>query len=331
MFGIEILGTGSYDPALTVTNDDMAKIVDTSDEWISTRTGISSRRLADGEPTWKMGAEAAAEAIKNAGIDPKEIGLIIDTTITNDFSTPSMACVIQNEIGAENAAAYDLNAACSGFVYAVDAAKRYLQTEPELKYVLVAANEMLSKITDYSDRSTCILFGDGAAAAVITRSEKLFTSYIGADGRGAHHLYSKSHKVFHPFRSSQTDEIDGGDYSTGSTFLFQDGKEVYKFATKALPAAANKAAEKIGLDINEVDWFVPHQANIRIIETAAKNLGVSMDKFIVNIQNHGNTSSASIPIALHEAIRGGKIKRGDKLCLVGFGAGLTMGAVIIEY
>lgn len=331
MFGIEILGTGSYNPVLNVTNDDLAKIVETNDEWISTRTGIKSRRIADGEPTWKMGAEAAEEAVKNAGIDPKDIGLIIDTTITNDFYTPSVACVIQNAIGAENAAAYDLNAACSGFVYAVDAAKRYLQTDPDLKYVLVVANEMLSKITDYTDRSTCVLFGDGAAAAILTRSEKLFTSFIGADGRGAHSLYAKTHKVFHPFRSSQTDEIDGGEYETGTTFLVQDGKEVYKFATKALPAAANKAAEKIGLDIGEVDWFIPHQANIRIIETAAKNLGVSMDKFILNIQDHGNTSSASIPIALHEAIRDGKIKRGEKLCLVGFGAGLTMGAVILEY
>ena len=331
MFGIEILGTGSYNPVLNVTNDDLAKIVETNDEWISTRTGIKSRRLADGESTWKMGAEAAKEAVKNAGIDPKDIGLIIDTTITNDFYTPSVACVIQNAIGAENAAAYDLNAACSGFVYAVDAAKRYLQTDPDLKYVLIVANEMLSKITDYTDRSTCVLFGDGAAAAVITRSEKLFTSFIGADGGGAHSLYAKTHKVFHPFRSSQIDEIDSGEYEMGTTFLFQDGKEVYKFATKALPTAASKAAEKIGLDINDVDWFIPHQANIRIIETAAKNLGVSMDKFIVNIQDHGNTSSASIPIALHEAIRDGRIKRGEKLCLVGFGAGLTMGAVILEY
>lgn len=331
LFGIEILGTGSYNPPLSVTNDDLAKFVETNDEWISTRTGISSRRLADGEPTWKMGAEAAREAVKNAGIDPMDIGLIIDTTITNDFSTPSIACVIQKEIGAENAAAYDLNAACSGFVYGVDAAKRYLQTEPDMKYVLVVANETLSRITDYADRSTCILFGDGAAAAVIGRSEKLFTSFIGADGNGAHFLYAKSYKPSHPFRTNQTDEIDSGEFGAGTTFLFQDGKEVYKFATKALPTAAKKAAEKIGLDINEVDWFIPHQANIRIIETAAKNIGVSMDKFIVNIKNHGNTSSASIPIALHEAITDGIIKRGDKLCLVGFGAGLTMGAVILEY
>ena len=331
MFGIEILGTGSYTPSLRVTNDDLAKVVETNDEWISTRTGIKARRLADGEPTWKMGAEAAREAIKNAGIDGSEIGLIIDTTITGDFSTPSMACLIQREIGAKNAEAFDLNAACSGFVYGIDAAKRFLQTDPELKYALVVANEKLSHITDYTDRSTCVLFGDGAAAAVIARSEKLYTSYMSADGRGSVSLYAKVPRVRHPFRTSEADEIDSGDFAAGTNFLCQDGKEVYKFATKALPTAAAKAAEKIGLDVGEINWFVPHQANMRIIETAAKNLGVPMEKFVINIQEHGNTSSASIPIALHEAIASGQIKRGEKICLVGFGAGLTMGAVIIEY
>lgn len=330
MFGIEILGMGSYSPSLRVTNDDLAKIVETNDEWISTRTGIKSRGLSNGESTWEMGLKAAEEAVKNAGIDPLDIGLVIDTTITNDFSTPSVACVIQDKVGAANAAAYDLNAACSGFVYAVDAAKRYLQTDPDMKYVLVVANETLSKVTDYTDRSTCVLFGDGAAAAVIGRSEKLFTSFIGADGSGAHFLYAKSHKVNHPLRTEE-DSIDKGEFAAGTTYLVQDGKEVYKFATKALPMAAQKAAEKIGLDLNTVDWFVPHQANIRIIETAAKNLGVSMDKFIVNIENHGNTSSASIPIALSEAIADGTVKKGDRLCLVGFGAGLTMGCVILDY
>ncbi len=331
MCGIEILGTGAYTPVLRVTNDDLAKVVDTNDEWISTRTGIKARHITNGEPTWRMGAEASAQALKNAGIDGSEIGLIIATTITSDFSTPSVACVIQSAIGASDAAAYDLNAACSGFVYGIDAANRYLQTDSDLKYVLVVAAERLSKITDYTDRSSCILFGDGAAAAVVTRSDKMFTSYIGADGRGAKFLYSKAHKVLHPFRTTDADEIETGDFAPGKYFLYQDGKEVYKFATKALPAAAKKAAGKIGLDIADIDWFVPHQANIRIIETAAKNLSVNMDKFIVNIAEHGNTSSASIPTALHEAITDGTIKRGDKLCLVGFGAGLTMGAVIIEY
>lgn len=331
MFGIDILGTGIYTPSIRVTNDDMAKIVDTNDEWISTRTGIKSRNLTDGEPTWKMGAEAAKQALENAGIDGSEVGLIIDTTVTSDFMTPSVACLIQREIGAANAAAFDLNAACSGFVYALDTAKRFLQTDDNLKYVLVVANETLSNFVDFSDRSSCILFGDGAAAAVVTRSEKLFASFLGADGKGSVALYAKNAPVYHPFRKTEKNLMETNEFAAGTTKLIQDGKEVYKFATKALPEAASRAAEKVGLDISEIDWFIPHQANIRIIETAAKNIGVSMDKFIVNIENHGNTSSASIPIALHEAIAEGKIKKGEKICLVGFGAGLTMGAVIMEY
>ena len=330
MFGIEILGMGAYNPFLCITNDDMAKIVETNDEWITTRTGISSRNLSDGEPTWKMGAEAAKKAIEKAGISPEEIGLIIDATITNDFKTPSVACVIQREIGAVNAAAFDLNAACSGFVYSVDVAKRFLQTDENLKYVLVVANESLSKILDYSDRSSCILFGDGAAAAVIGKSDKLYTSYMGADGTGAHFLFAKHPDVKHPFRTKES-EMTEGEFGSNHEFLVQDGKEVYKFATKALPLAATKAAEKENVDINSIDWFVPHQANVRIIETAAKNLGVSMDKFIVNIAKHGNTSSVSIPLALTEAIESGKIKKGDRICLVGFGAGLTLGAIIMDY
>ncbi len=329
MFGINILGTGSYSPGLTVTNDDMAKIVETNDEWIATRTGIKTRRLTGGESAWGMGAKAAEMAIEAAGIDPSDIGLVIGTTVTGDFFTPSMACLIQDAVKAVNAAAFDLNAACSGFVYGVDTARRFLQTDDDLKYVLLVSTEVLSRFIDYTDRSTCVLFGDGAAAVVIERSEKLYSSYLGSDGGGSKFLYAKHLFGRHPFAEQDTDY---GEYFTqNNAFLYQDGKEVYKFATKALPTAARKAAEKIGLDLDSVDKFIPHQANIRIIETAAKSLGVSMDKFIVNIDSHGNTSSASIPIALDEAVREGKIARGDKLCFVGFGAGLTFGSVICEF
>lgn len=330
MFGIEILGMGSYTPSICVTNNDMAKIVETNDEWITTRTGISSRNFTDGEPTWKMGVVAAEKAIAAAGIAPEEIGLIIDATITGDFATPSVACVIQGKIGAVNAAAFDLSAACSGFVYSVDTAKRFLQTDENLKYVLVVANENLSRILDYDDRSSCILFGDGAAAAVIGRSDKLYSSHIGADGTGAHFLYAKHADVKHPFRTKPS-EMSEGEFGSPKNVLAQDGKEVYKFATKALPLAASKAAEKGGIDISTIDWFIPHQANIRIIETAAKNLGVPMEKFYVNISTHGNTSGVSIPLALTEAIENGTIKKGDRICLVGFGAGLTLGAIILDY
>ncbi|MGN0665540.1 MAG: beta-ketoacyl-ACP synthase III [Huintestinicola sp.] len=332
MLGINILGTGKYDPSLAITNDDMAKIVETNDEWIRTRTGIGTRHLNNGEPTWYMGSMAAKQAIERAGISPLDIGLIIDSTITSDFSTPSTACVIQREIGAVNAAAFDLNAACSGFVYALDAARRYLATDDDLKYVLVVANENLSYITNYEDRSSCVLFGDGAAAVVVERSEKFYTSWTGADGTGVKFLFARANHPKHPFSTAEAPIVtDDTDPSVTHTKIYQDGKEVYKFATKALPTAAKKAADKAGLDVNDIDMFIPHQANIRIIETAAKNLGVSMDKFYLNIDKHGNTSSASIPIALDEAIETGALKRGMKVCLVGFGAGLTLGAVIIEY
>ena len=332
MSGINILSTGAYTPLLDITNDDMSKIVETNDEWIRTRTGISHRRIANGEPTWYMGFMAAKQAVERAGIDPKDIGLIIDSTITGDFVTPSMACLVQREIGAVNAAAFDLNAACSGFVYAVDTAHRFLATDDSLKYVLVVSNEKLSYITNYSDRSSCILFGDGAAAVLLERSDKMFTSWLGADGTGAKFLYAKASHPDNPFMTENRFTIDDQtDPAITHTGIVQDGKEVYKFATKALPTAAKNAADKIGLDVTSIDLFIPHQANIRIIETAAKNLGVSMDKFFTDIDLHGNTSSASIPIALNDAVERGVLKRGDKLCLVGFGAGLTMGSVITEY
>jgi len=329
LFGINILGTGSYSPGVAVTNEDMAKIVETNDEWITTRTGIKARRLSGGESAWGMGAAAAGKAIEAAGIDPGEIGLVIATTVTGDFFTPSTACIIQNEVKAVNAAAFDLNAACSGFVYGVDTARRFLQTDKDLKYVLLVSTEILSRFVDYTDRSTCVLFGDGAAAVILERSEKLFSSFLGSDGGGSKFLYAKHLFGRHPFTERDTDY--GENFTQNNAYLYQDGKEVYKFATKALPMAAKRAAEKIGIDINSIDKFIPHQANIRIIETAAKSIGVSMDKFIVNIDSHGNTSSASIPIALDEAVRDGKIARGDKLCFVGFGAGLTFGSVICEY
>lgn len=334
--GIRVLGTGSYTPAFQVTNEDMAKIVETNDEWIRTRTGIGTRHISDGEPTWYMGAEAAKRAIAAAGIDPLEIGLLIDTTITPEYCTPSMSCIIQRETGAANAACFDMNAACSGFVYAMDTAHRFLKTDSSMRYALVVANESLSKITNYSDRSSCILFGDGAAAAVIEyKEDALYTSHLGADGTGAKFLYAHSALPQSPFvkperRAEYDDSIGAGPEGWEHTML-QDGREVYKFATHALAKAATMAAEKIGFDLNELDKIVPHQANIRIIETAMKFLKQPMEKVITNIEYHGNTSSASIPIAFDEAIRAGKIQRGDKVCLVGFGAGLTYAALIMEY
>lgn len=327
--GINILSMGSYLPEQVLTNDDFKKFVDTDDEWIKTRTGIHSRHMAGWEPTWYMGRQAALKAVEKSGIDPKEIGLIITSTITSDFLTPSIASIIQHEIGAENAAAFDLGAACSGFVYAVDTARRFLQTEDNLKYVLVVATEALSRFIDYYDRSTCVLFGDGSAAAVIEKSDKLYSSFLASDGGGARKLFARNVKIA-PEVKIESDFNDGFPEKPMHQ-LFQDGKEVYKFAVKALPKAFKSAAEKIDIKTEDIDWFIPHQANIRIIETAAKNLGISTDKFVVTVDHHGNTSSASIPLALCEAIEKGDVKRGQKIALVGFGAGLTYGSIILEY
>lgn len=330
--GIKILGTGSYVPDFCVSNDDMTKIVETNDEWITTRTGIKNRHISDGQPTWWMGVQAAKKAIEDAGISPQQIGLIVDTSVTHDFYTPSTACIIQDKIGAVNATAFDINAACAGFVFALDCANRYMATDENMEYALVISNEMLSRITDYDDRSTCVLFGDGAAAVVLKKSDTFFTSFTHTKGEGAKYLYAKNNNPKTRFQTNIKPEYSDGfsDESTKS-FLIQSGRDVYKFATKALPEAVEKAAAKAGLDINEIDHIIPHQANIRIIETAAKNLKLPMEKFLVNIADHGNTSSASIPICFDEMLKAGKIKRGEKVCFVGFGAGLTYGAVIVEY
>jgi len=327
--GINILGTGSYSPEMILTNEDMAKYVDTSDEWITTRTGIRQRHISNGEPTWSMGAKAAKLAIEQAGIDINKIGLIITSSTTEDYYLPSSACMIQREIGAIGSMAIDINCACSGFAYGLDMARRYLLAG-DIKYILLVATEALSKITDFTDRTTCVLFGDGAAACVLEASDKLYTSHLGADGSGAGFLCARHHE---PTRQLQGEPVilEDGLPTEVKPYIIQNGKEVYKFATKILPMATTLACEKINLPVTEIDHFVPHQANVRIIETAAKNLGVSMDKFIVNLDMHGNTSSASIPTAFDEAVRNGKIKHGDKVCFVGFGAGLTYGAVILEY
>lgn len=327
--GINLLAMGSYLPEKIMTNDDFAEFLDTNDEWIRTRTGITQRHMAGWEPVWYMGKKAAEKAIEKAGISPKDIGLVIVSTVTSDFVTPSIASLLQYELGIENAAAFDLNAACSGFVFSLDTARRFLETDDSIKYAIVISTEAISRICDFEDRGSCILFGDGAAAAVIEKSDKLYSSFLNSDGSGARKLYARNCQVA-PIVKTESDFEDGFEKQAVHS-LYQDGREVYKFAVKALPTAFNAAAEKIGITSEEIDWFVPHQANVRIIETAAKNLGAPMDKFIVTLDHHGNTSSASIPLALDEAIEKGIVKKGQKLALVGFGAGLSYGSVILEY
>ncbi|MDE6664641.1 MAG: ketoacyl-ACP synthase III [Ruminococcus sp.] len=327
--GINIKGLGTYVPEQTLTNHDFTKFVDTNDEWIRTRTGITERRMAGWEPTWYMGSQAALKAIENAGISPSDIGLVISSTVTSDFLTPSMASVIQDKTGAVNAAAFDINAACTGFIYAVDTARRFLETDDDMKYVLVVATEALSRFVDFNDRGSCILFGDGAAAAVIEKSDKLYASHLASDGSGAGYLCARSLNVAPEVKTDN--DFDDGFTDNPIHKLYQNGKEVYKFATSVLPKSFEIISEKINITKDDIDWFIPHQANVRIIETAAKKLGVSMDKFIITLDHYGNTSSASIPLALCEGVEKGIIKRGQKLAMIGFGAGLTYGGIVLEY
>lgn len=331
MHGIKIKGTGMYVPEKIISNVDFAEIVETSDEWIKTRTGMNERHISEGQPTWYMGTKAVADAIEKSGIDVNDIGMIVSTSCTPDYYTPSMSCIIQREIGAEKAMTIDVNCACAGFVYGVDMARRYLVTDENIKYAVVVSTENLTKIVDYSDRSTCVLFGDGAAACILELSkDTLFTSHLGAEGTGAKHLFARSIAPDNAFMPEESKEYPDDFPESNSHYIYQNGKEVYKFAIRALPTAVTKAAEKIGLNIEDIDLIIPHQANIRIIETAAQRLKVPMDKMYLNIEKYGNTSSATIPLALNEAMENGRIKKGDKVCLVGFGAGLTYGAVIFE-
>lgn len=328
--GVRIKGAGRFVPELVATNEDYAKIVDTNDEWITQRTGIKTRHISDGEPTYYLGAMAAKAAVEDAGIAADEIGLILATTCTPDYFTPSTACLIQRELGVSGCPAIDINCACSGFVYAIDMARRYLACG-DIKYVLVVAAEELSKFVDYEDRSTCILFGDAAAAVILEKADDtLFSSFLAADGSGAPYLASRALLTINPFRQTEK-EFDMDMPEPHKHYLLQDGKEVYKFATNALPTAVSKACEKAGITPDELDAIIPHQANVRIIETAAKKLHVSMDKMVLNIADYGNTSSASIPNAFVDGVNSGRIKRGDKVCFVGFGGGLTYGACIVEY
>ncbi|MDO5560419.1 MAG: beta-ketoacyl-ACP synthase III [Oscillospiraceae bacterium] len=324
MQGIKILGSASYCPETVATNDDFTKIIETNDEWITTRTGVRQRHIAVGETTFTMGVNAARKAVEASGLAKEEIDMIICSTVTPDSFFPSMSCVIQKELDIPGCMAFDISAACSGFVYVLDIAQKYIASG-NAKHILVVSAEKLSKLVDYTDRSSCILFGDGAAAVVLGESQTLFSSYMGADGRGCDYLRATCQTgIPCPLFEEELLSDDTGK-------IFQNGKEVYKFATSVMPKAIAEAAARADIDVNDIDIFIPHQANIRIIKTAASKLGISDEKFYVNIENYGNTSSASIPIALHEAIENKKIKRGDKVLLVGFGAGLTYGAVLIEY
>jgi 3-oxoacyl-[acyl-carrier-protein] synthase-3 len=318
-------GTGSCLPERILTNQELERMVDTNDEWIVSRTGIKERRIADPkDATSDLASKAGLNACNNAGVDPAELDLIIVSTVTPDMIFPSTACLVQKNIGAINAAAFDIEAACTGFIYGITIASQFIQTG-YYKNVLVIGADILSRITDWQDRNTCVLFGDGAGAMVLTASDKpgIMSSYLKSDGNGSGHLYCPAGGSRLP--ASQETIANRLHYTN------MEGSEVFKFAVRALPEAANTALQKCGMEVDDIDWLFPHQANIRIIESAAKRLGIPMDRVAVTLDRYGNNSSATIPIAIDEFARLDRIKNGDNIALVGFGGGLTWGASIIKW
>lgn len=320
---VKIIGIGSGIPDNIMTNDDLSKIVDTSDEWITTRTGIKERRISKGENTSDLAAKAAMKALKMSDTKPEEIDMIILSTSSPDALSPSTACFVQDKIGAVNASCFDISAACSGFVYALRIGAQFIKTG-ECKKVLVIGAEVLSKITDWTDRSTCVLFGDGAGAAVLAESDEKGVSSIftGAQGNKAGYLGITCVPVKNPL--VKPEEIE-------NIKLHMDGKEVFRFASSIVIEAIDKVLKDSGLTMDDIKYVIPHQANVRIIEYAVKKLKAPEGKFYINLDKYGNTSAASIPIALAEMNEKGLIKKGDKLILVAFGAGFTWSACLVEW
>ncbi len=329
---IKITGTGSALPEKIVTNFDLEKLVETSDEWIQKRTGIAERRISDGETVSTLAADACRKALEMAGKSAEDVDLILVATCSPELLLPCCACQVQELIGASGAAAFDLNAACSGFLFALNTAYAYLHSGI-CQNALVVGSEVLSKLVDWKDRGTCVLFGDGAGAAFVEASAEdivrsngrragLECMVQGSDGAKGMVLSCAERAVNNAFTAVR---------QTDSPYIHMDGQEVYKFATKQVPACIQEALDKADLAADDVDWFLLHQANVRIIESVAKRLKVDIARFPMNIHRIGNMSSATIPVLLDEQNRSGSIREGDRLVLSGFGAGLTYGASILVW
>jgi 3-oxoacyl-[acyl-carrier-protein] synthase-3 len=315
-----LIGTGSYLPGAPVSNDDLAaRGIDTNDEWIVTRTGIRSRHLAEpGTTSSDLGLIAAQRALEMAGIPASELDLIVVATSTPDFIFPSTACLIQSRLGNKGAAAFDVQAVCAGFTYALGIAEKFIRSGSHKKALVIGA-EVFSRILDWTDRGTCVLFGDGAGAVVLEASDKpgILATAMHADG-------SQSGILNVP------GQICGG-LVTGDPFLRMDGQAVFKFAVRVLADIAQEVCQIASLQTSDIDWLIPHQANIRIIDATGKKLGVDRNKVIVTVDRHGNTSAASVPLALDEAVRDGRIQRGQKVLVEGVGGGFTWGAALFEF
>lgn len=322
---VGIIGTGSYVPEKVLTNKDLEKIMDTSDEWITTRTGIKERRIArKDEATSDMAYEAALKALKDAKIDVKDIDLVIVSTVTPDMAFPATACIVQDKLGVENIGAFDMEAGCSGFVYALSMGWQFVATGAYNK-VLVIGSETLSRIINWDDRNTAVLFGDGAGAAILapTDEEGLLSFELGSQGSGGELLKMPAGGSRMP---ATAESVEKKFHS-----IFMAGNEVYKFAVRTMGDASLRVIEKAGLKKEDIDFFVPHQANIRIIESARRRVGLPKEKVFVNLDKYGNTSSASVAIALDEAVKSGKISKGSSVVLVSFGAGLTWAAMALKW
>lgn len=324
---VYIRGLGVYAPERRLTNDELAKQVDTTDEWIRSRSGISERRIAaEGENPSDMGVNAALVAIDRAGIRKDEIDLIICATMTPDMPFPSTACLIGAKLGLNGVPAFDITAACSGFIYLLQVGNLMLRAG-EYRNILIVGTEKLSSVVDWQDRGTCVLFGDAAGAAVLSKCDEpgvgILGDMLGADGANPQLLYCPAGGAAKP-ASAET-------VANREHYLRMNGKEVFKLASRVMAGSCEKVLEKCGVTSDQVACFVPHQANIRIIEAVAKQLGVGMERFPLNLDRYGNTSAASIPLALEEAWREGRFKKGDYVLLVAFGAGLTWGATLIKW
>jgi 3-oxoacyl-[acyl-carrier-protein] synthase-3 len=320
-----IAGVGHYVPDKVLTNADLEKIVDTSDEWIRTRSGIIERRVSDKDvPTSELATKAAQRALKSAGVTPKDLQMIIVATATPDMFFPSTACLIQAKLGARKIMSFDISAGCSGWLYALSLGESYIKTGYD--NILVIGAEELTKITDYTDRSTCILLGDAAGAALLKKTEEdrgILSTYFAADGSYGDLLYMPAGGTRMPPSHESVDNK--------MHYLKMQGNEVFKVAVRAMYEAAHEVLKRAHLKPGDVAYLIPHQANIRIIEATAKRLHIPMDRVGINLDRYGNTSAASIPISLDEAVMSGKIKKGDVVCLVAFGAGFTWGGVLLRW
>ncbi len=326
--GIKILGTGSFTPDKIVTNKDLEKIVDTNDEWITTRTGIKQRHVAEDDVACSdLALEAAKNALEMANISAEDIDLIVLSSISGDQPFPSTACILQGKLGATNAVAFDVMAACAGYVYSFEVASSMLLGSQNYKRALVIGAEKMTSIVDWKDRNTCVLFGDGAAAIIIEKTEgdetALISSKIDSNGSYSHILGTPAGGSAMPASQETLDNREG--------FLRMEGQEVYKQAVKSMVAACKDALEKANLTTDDIKWFIPHQANYRILKAVGTRLKFDMDKIYINVDKYGNTSAASIGIALDEIVRGNKIEKGDKILLTAFGGGLTWGAMLLEW